>query len=311
MQQSLNVMLPYVKAQLSLLNTVVELKDFKSLPKTLNSMASFAVRRRETLRQTLRAASDGYLQAKFNILPLLSDISGIRTALLRTERRINDLVTRSGRVQRRHFAFNWYEHTDTTTTNQATQSNPAFFSAFFAPLSSSSGPFGVTVKLTRYVSYIPSVFHAEIEYNYNYTQYQLVHAQALGLLDALGVNLNPAIIWNAIPWSFVIDWVVNVSSFLNKWRESNMAPTINIRRYLWSVKRERTILVTKQVLDPSGTYPIAKRSIIPLPVVHQTAYRRGVGLPTSGSVVLSGLNLNEFSLGAALVLSRRRRHRNR
>jgi len=34
------------------------------------------------------------------------------------------------------------------------------------------------------------------------------------LLDAFSVNLNPVQFWNAIPFSFIVDWVVDVSGFL-------------------------------------------------------------------------------------------------
>ena len=37
------------------------------------------------------------------------------------------------------------------------------------------------------------------------------------ILDSLGVNLNPAIIWNAIPFSFVVDWFSNVGSYLDQY----------------------------------------------------------------------------------------------
>jgi hypothetical protein len=253
----------------------------------------------------LRGGSDGYLQAKFNILPLLSDISGIRAALSRTERRINDLVSRSGRTQNKHFAYNWVEYADSYER--------AGVGGSIAPQISGEGNHTRTQLYTdRFVYYQPTIFHAQIQYNYNYTDYQLEHARVLALMDAMGVNLNPAIIWNAIPWSFVVDWVLGVSRWLNQFASANMAPKINIHRYLWSVKRARTILVTKKFSFPSSFNPKVPQltpTEVPLPVVHETAYRRQVEVLASSSITSSGVDLNEFTLGAALVLSRRRRHR--
>jgi len=310
-QRSLNVMLPVIKAELSLLNSIIELKDFKSLPKTLLGISSFArkflLTGKQTLREALRTGSDGYLQLKFNILPLLSDISGLRTAMLRNEKRINALVTRSGRSQSMHFCFNWAEYPDTSevsgsstipTTPFDTNCQNSFQYKCFQ-----------TASFGRYVTYAPSSFHAQIEYNYNYTQYQLVHARALALLDAFGVNFNPVIIWNAIPWSFVVDWVAGVNRWLDQFKTLNMEPTINIHRYLWSVKRSRRILVTRTVGHGVYTVPLPASQSVPLPVVDESAYRRFVGLPSSSSIILSGLSSTEFSLGAALVFARRRHHR--
>ena len=127
-------------------------------------------------------------------------------------------------------------------------------------------------------------------------------------LDALGANLNPAIIWNAIPWSFVVDWVINVSQWLSTQRVGFMDPKINILRYLWSVKRVRSIIVQRKAFAPDyidGPYKQVSGPV-PLPTVRESAYCRVVGLPSEHSILTSGLNANEFSLAAALVISRRR-----
>jgi hypothetical protein len=305
MQASLNSMLPKIKSQLSLINSIIELKDFKTLPNTLRTINSVLVKSKVTLREAFRAKADGYLQAKFNILPLLSDISGIKTALLRTEKRMNDLVTRTGRTQRMHFAFKWHEATDVAETAVGDCVDDMTGSFLSVGL---SNPIAVTTK--RFVYHDPTIFHAEIEYNFNFTQYQIEHARILALLDALGVNLNPAIIWNAIPWSFVVDWVFGVSRWLNQFKLSNMEPQINIHRYLWSVKRSRRILVTCYQTQ-TGSPAKLPAATLPLPVVYEEAYRRFAGLPTRSSITLSGLSLVECSLGAALVIARRRHRKQR
>ncbi len=146
------------------------------------------------------------------------------------------------------------------------------------------------------------MFHAQIEYNYNYTQYQVEHARLLGYLDALGVNLNPSIIWNALPWTFVVDWVLSIGQYLDDFKVENMRPQINIRRYLWSVSRGRVITVHRAVRLKLTD----EQFWIPLPTVRQTAYRRQVSGVSSSSILSSGLTLKEVSLGAALVIVRKR-----
>jgi hypothetical protein len=311
-QRSLSSMLPIIKAELSLINSIIELKDFHSLPKTLNLLASLklpAIVRRQPLRKALRsyyksaketsrAVADSYLQAKFNILPLLSDISGIKTALSRTERRMNDFITRSGRVQHKHFAHVLQEG---PSSSYDTHEAAGGYTVAGRQLSS-----GFIEERFTYPS--PTMFHAEIEYNYNYTRYQIEHARLLSLLDAVGVNFNPVIIWNAIPWSFVVDWVVGVNQWLSKQRIGFMDPKINIHRYLWSVKRHRRVIVQRKsqysYLGLGGP-PYVTSSTVPLPAIEETAYRRDVSLPEAASFVTSGLSPEEFSLAAALVIARR------
>lgn len=145
------------------------------------------------------------------------------------------------------------------------------------------------------------MFHAEVEYEFSYSDFQTEYAQLLALLDSLGVNFNPAIIWNAIPFSFVIDWVVGVSSWLNRLKVGNMDPAINISRYLWSIRRKRRIDCQLGTYD---SYGFESRS--PLPTLTETAYRRTCKMPARGLFTTSGLNSQELRLGGALLILRKR-----
>jgi hypothetical protein len=301
-QRALNAMLPGIRPDLSLINSLIELKDFKTLPKTIRLIANLPrklFRSGQTLRRFFHAGADGYLQLKFNLFTVLADISGVYSALNKLERRVNGLLTREGRSQTRHFTLSAQEFTDVD------ESSGMQSLARFVKPNPQTG-----IILTRRVTHAPTVFHAEIEYNYNYTQYQRQHAALLGLLDSFGVNLNPSIIWNAIPWSFVVDWVFGVSRYLDQFKLSNMEPQLNIRRFLFSTKRQRSITVTQQCVSNSVVYPLLLNGDrYPLPTVYESSYRRDVGMPTISSIQLSGLTLSEVSLGAALVLTRRRHTR--
>jgi hypothetical protein len=306
---AIKTMMPSVKGELSLINSLLELKDLKRSVSSATAFLRSASYRRLltvgrwkaikpfTLLQWLRSVPGGYLEWSFNLRPLISDIRGIYLALSQAEKRINALITRSARAQNRHFRYIWTEFQN---------SNDVSVSGWWGvpdPLNSSQ-----TINAERTVTYEPSEFHAQMKYNYNYASYQVEHARLLALLDALGVNLNPAIIWNAIPWSFVVDWVFGVSRWLDQFKMANMEPMINIQEFLWSVKRERSSVVTKGVnFDHSGLF----LSSTQLPRSVQTAYRRWVGFPAVSSFTTSGVSLKEFTLGAALVLSQRRRRHHR
>jgi len=319
-QRSLRTMLPLIKSELSLVNSLIELKDFKTLPKTITNIKNFT---RDvlgnktwrgtgaTLRRLTRTASDGYLQASFNLIPLYSDLRGIYTALTATKKRLNALISGQGHTQRKHFRLA-LTVPDTVGEQQTFVGPTAGYGTDPHVVVSK-----VASKATRYVYTDVSTFHAEIEYNYNFTQYQLEHAQVLAFLDALGVNFNPAIIWNAIPWSFTVDWVLGVSQWLNNRKTLNMEPLINIHNYLWSWTGRRRILVYRSLARPLIYHDIEAdeysnyKPAVPLPVTTESAYKRFVGLPNAGSILTSGLSLKEFSLGAALVLVREKRHKRR
>jgi len=54
-----------------------------------------------------------------------------------------------------------------------------------------------------------------------------------GLLDTFGFELNPAIVWNAIPFSFVVDWFVDIGDFLEMFKIDTLElPIAYIDSYL-------------------------------------------------------------------------------
>lgn len=303
-RRAMSSMLPSIKPGLSLVNSLIELKDFRSLVRSVRSFDDLVRTLKRfspfrTLRQIFRVGADSYLQGNFNIAPLLADISGLRAAIASAEKQMNDLLSREGKPQKRHWSFSWAE-----LENSYEVGGPGGIANIGVEMPS-------TFYDERYVSSPATQFHAEIEYNFNYTDYQREHARLLSLLDYLGLNLNPAIIWNAIPWSFVVDWIFSFGRYLDSLKTQNMEPTLNIRRFLWSVTRSRSILVTKGHYDTgldsvTGEFPCRT----PLPVVQETAYRREVGLPSRNSIESSGINFKEFTLGAALITAiSGRRHR--
>lgn len=309
-QRALNSMLPSIKSELSSLNSLYELKDFAfilSLRRRvgdLNGLLALILRQiggngRKPIRDLVTKSAGNFLLWKFAVAPLISDIAAVHAALTSYKKRINALVTRTGGRQTRHFTVRFNEFPESTFEDIET--------GFIQPWLGQNGC--TTYHAQRIIRYEQSAFHAQVQYNYNYTDYQRQHAATLGLLDSLGVNFNPAILWNAIPFSFVVDWVLKVGDALETFKVDNMEPQINIHQFLWSIKRKRTIEVKVGVstkVDQPVTF--ADRSLVSLPLVHEEAYGRFTDYPVGASQVLaSGLNFNEFVLGAALVTAIRGR----
>lgn len=310
--RALKTMLPKIKEDLSLINSIIELKDFKSLPGLVRQfrgivplVSRFLKTKKSipSLIDFLRLPAETYLTYQFAIAPLVRDIMGLYASLTQFQAQIQDLINREGKTQTRHFNWIWQEYPEKIVELSST-------SGWDQPISIIDDPAYIW-RQERTTLTAVSEFHAEIQFNYNYTEFQRTHASALALLDRLGINFNTQIIWNAIPWSFVLDWVLDVSRFLSYYgKTSNMEPTVNILQYLWSIKRKRFIRVD-MVVDTASTqhdpiYP--KGSHVPYPVVTETAYRRQVGLPGESSITSSGLSPKELSLGAALAICQRRYH---
>jgi len=334
---ALMAMVPAAKAELSLVNSIYELKDFKSLPHTiarLQSLASGAstalsksrayVRKltpawkrlyrsfdssTPTLRELRHGAADGYLQYQFNIAPLLSDIAGISDALFKLQSTLRKTVLDAGRIRRKHFTRFWQEFEGAALYTK--DIGPLRYNlGQFAGYSTPPGYTGVYNEAglqfmfhRRTTHYEPTEFHAELEYSTYYTKYQTENARLLTLLDSLGVNLNPQIIWNAIPWSFVIDWVISVGSWLGRQKSINMEPQLSVHRYLWSwTRHQRTAVYFNTTGTPgTGNYYQPAVGDTYLPTFYESTYRRDITLPAStNSLFGSGLSAVELSLGVAL-----------
>lgn len=315
-QRSLATMLGQVRPQQSLLNNLFELKDFKTMPRTLTrirdtllelrkrfpKLASdfrnlFPKKGKKPILSVLGAASDVFLQQEFNIKPLIQDISGVASALETERRRIAKLVDNAGKKIRRDYNLDlstYYRDSSETSTSSSIQriSNLPIYDA-------SRG------RSVRDVRYHKALFHAQIEYSYYYTDWQRRNALLLSQLDKLGVNFNPSIIWNAIPWSFVIDWVVDVGRWLDQFGASNMEPLTVIHRFSYSHRVVRSIKCSHSTYASEASWgPL----VTPMRVVNvftEDAYFR---TPSSVNVVAaltgSGINAKEFILASALKLSR-------
>jgi hypothetical protein len=308
---SLQAMLPMIRPKLSIINSILELRDFKSLPRTIDkveiALKGFSLtnlryyfqslkRRRlggipGSLRRILHAGADGYLQTQFNLSPLLSDIAGIYRAVFGIAKEIKRLLDDEGKPQIRHYKRSLAGELPAVNT-ELTIPSASYY----------GGAIDGDIKYYRQALYRAPVFHAQVEYDYSLTRLQRENALLLGLLDGLGVSLNPQIIWNAIPWSFVIDWVADVSRWLGQFNAQSLGPTTRIRRYLYSVRVERDIILSLNIGIGS---PYASSGKVDVCHLNEILYFR---VPSRVDVLRSlrttGLDLKEFSLGAALAVSR-------
>jgi hypothetical protein len=296
-------LLPGVKNELSLINSIIELKDFKSLGHTFNNVShlldyvmklvsaktgkSFRQYAGSlTSRELVRKKSDIYLQYKFNIAPLVSDMQGIFKSLRTFQSQANRLVSKSAHRQTRHCVI----AIDSDTAPEWETDDPRTF-AF-------PGTYSDMVATPHRLFVLdPAKFHVEIQYSFHYTEFQKQHAASLALLDKLGVNFDPAIIWNAIPWSFTVDWVLGIGRYLHSWKTANLEPVIDIHRALWSIKRKRRI-----ICNVDGNWG---QKGVPVSFVQEEAYRRSPFVLTPHLIESSGLSLTEVSLAGALLGSRR------
>jgi hypothetical protein len=247
---------------------------------------------KRTLRSLALTGNANFLTWKFAIAPLISDVKAVHALAKAYDKRINALVNQTGGLRKRHFTVTFEEFVNTD------ELGPVGFIQPFAGFNAC-----IDYQARRRIYYEPTTFHAEIQYNYNYTGYQRQHAALLGFLDSIGVNLNPRILWDALPFSFVVDWLINTGELLDTLKIRLMEPQINVHQYLYSIKRKRKIWVDVGVKpDTTTLVPGPDKRRVYLPVVNEEVYGRFTDYPlTASQLMASGLNSNEFTLGASLI----------
>jgi hypothetical protein len=96
-----------------------------------------------------------------------------------------------------------------------------------------------TLSAHRSWSYPVRAFNATMEYSYSLPSLSELEIQLRGFLDKIGVRPDPSIIWNALPWSFVVDWFAGIGQWLERFKGANIEPRLVIRNYCHSFKVER------------------------------------------------------------------------
>lgn len=309
-QRALAAIVPTFRAELSSLNTIIELGEIASIRNTVKNIRKLPTRLRgggRPIRDILRTTGDGHLQYAFNLRPLVADIAGVSSAISRVKRRVNAAMARAAKLRWAHWSVDLTEH-EGSTEDGSPYSVDRVGLDYESREPRTFETVGPTFA-TRFNTGVTSKFHVTIEYRFLYTRFQYENAHWLALQDNLGLNYNPAIIWNAIPWSFVVDWVVGISNKLDNFKAMHMEPQLGIRQYCWSIRRTRRTSVTYS--HANNTVGWASGLTVPVGTVVETAYKRRVGRPTTTSLTTSGLSPRELALSASLVITRRRRVTNR
>jgi hypothetical protein len=201
----------------SLVNFLLELKDIGRLA-SLGKLGfltdlSKSFRRRKTAEYFANA----HLNWSFGVRPFIADVQQIVSSLISAKQRLEDLKKGSGKMHRAY----WSKPLTT------------------APLWDNSGTYEGIQNWRATAEYtLPPVYRACAYYTYSFSDFGAL-ATVGAFLDRLGVRLDPSIVWNAIPFSFIVDWFVDVGSWLRQFSADNTPMTVVLWSFTHSVKYRR------------------------------------------------------------------------
>ena len=318
-------LLPKVNDGLSMVNFILELKDtrrmfdFRTVERMLRAagMRSYLSKQWKRFRTQPQAFKESlaqsnlndYLSWQFGWKPFVGDLFAMYKALEGLSRRLKYLEGHQGKVIRRHRSID-LDVPDLpygALYSGAIGLMPLYYGGF--------GPWaggGDLCYLSRFNTwdYRPR-YHATLDYYYTFPQgvFGETRRKIRGFLDALGVKFNPQIIWNAIPFSFVVDWIVDVGGWLRQFSTNDLGMEVVILDSSHSVKWNQVGSITCSAPINYRPGPISNtRYEWEVSVEERSYYERDRWRPalelTDGFTLPTFM---QFSLGGALAGTRNKR----
>ena len=323
--EALAFMLPRLNEGTSLVNFILELKDLKHMdPRgtyqrlfrrhTSLRMLKDKTGRRAFLRELTTRMNGAALNTSFGIVPFVADLVQIHDDLVSLASRLEGLKKYAGTRQQRHykrvipqsagmFADREWHHKNSTTS----------WAVGLKSDNNDNGGIRRTILVQSRARWIlRPVYHASMRYIYTLPEVDSQLEKVYALLDTLGVRIDPSIVWNAIPFSFVVDWIVDVSGFLGTFARDNYPINVQILDFCHSFKWHKEAEAYVQWTgDLSLGSPTPVGSGYPaLPGWQQvykgmrSSYSRVRHRPDIHTARIRGPRLRQAALSGALILSR-------
>lgn len=217
-----------------------------------------------------------WLWWNFGAMPLVSDIKKLLNLTGTVYRRLEHLK----RVNKRDVTITWkgvWDRPDTPTAVSSGEGGQYMLSVPFAPC--------IEWEVIKVRVNIRAHYDLDLSGSDVFLQ---------GMVAALGLN-NPAqIVWEAIPFSFVVDWFTNAQ----EWLEDNIDTAQPFKGTIAVNGSDHTY--DRRVLYSYHAATDNKGNTAPLSQTLIRAYYRRAGLP-GGTYSEDGLSAHQLSLAAALI----------
>jgi hypothetical protein len=201
--------LPKFKNRMSLINFLIELKDLRRLAQQARDIRDYLAR---TKTPKWRELPNYHLATEFGYLPFIRDLLACARAIGEVRRKAKELIKNQHRV----ISGNYRK----TLPNVLYTNEIAFGDQVFIgpdPTDGTTGPmFAFTEGGSETIAIRNRRVTFTVRYSYwipNLTDFQV---EMRGYLAALGVEWNPKILWDALPFSFLIDWAIDVGDWLER-----------------------------------------------------------------------------------------------
>ncbi|UJQ85199.1 MAG: putative maturation protein [Leviviridae sp.] len=212
----------------------------------------------------LKAVANGNLSWQFAIKPMISDarsLFDIQDIVNKRVKELNKVFSDSGKRYRVKLGVDTGENLTAVRTVQSTPSS-CFIRG--VTLTQTTAEYWGTV---RWKATVPRPVDPD-------------DVRRLALASSLGLGLDPATfvshVWNAMPWSWLVDWFGNVGDFINAHR--NTVPAEHLNACIMCTK----VTKAKQIVTQLSPANYTNESVVVIPGgwIHTTKSREVVASPT-------------------------------
>jgi hypothetical protein len=188
--------------------------------------------------KTAKEIANSHLGTQFGIIPLIADIADTINVIRTWREKYDDAKTILSKRYKRHqpkvslqgLFPNWEEYVE-----------------FNVPFTNSLYPMGGIVKSNTH-----SEWHGMALYGFDAPEFSGFITRLAQLVDSFGI-LDPQAIWDAVPFSFVVDWFFTTQQWMKKYKPKLFPAMARLYDYLESIQAT-TILsykVTKAWYTPT------------------------------------------------------------
>lgn len=266
----------------SLLNFLIELKDMRGLLKPLIyhrlEFRRFIRRLKKgvTFAEAIRLLASGYLTYSFSIAPFIRDLQSIYKHLINFTSIWDKFVAYEGLLQ-----------TYNLVRKDLALLPPTNIGTTVCSLTGAGIPF------TGIRRHVKSEYKAYLAYTYQAPGLESKWAPIKAFLDAQGIRFDAGIVWEAIPFSFVVDWFLNTEDVFSEIEEDNLPVSVTLQACSHHVRDE--YIVSHIAYESSDAYQQYVRYFT----------RETLRLPVRDlPPIFKKAGIKQISLGAALLAQR-------
>lgn len=317
-----NAMRPAFKTGFSALNFLLELDDvskpLENVLRGLESLRDIVVRFNSGMRgrrkmplashsanELLNGIADWHLTWEFGIAPMIRDMETVCKTMERLDKNVQRFMDGAKSLgERRHFKSfieptNEYKDALRRQVSVNLGNHTVVYDIVldgFEPI-----PNGTPSDHMCYT--------ATMDFTYSCETLGNISPYVAALYQSLGIKPDASILWNAIPFSFLIDWFVDVGAFLRKYASLDIITSrVTIHQWLTGLKsrpRWKCVPVGATVNVEGASGPILHT--LPTLVVQSELYSRLVRNPdidqlvTLNSQTPDGLTIKRGLLSASLI----------